>query len=274
MSESDSSCSSDSDDYSYEQEKTTKRKYVFKHEYSYYKKSKKEYLGMQTLLGSQPDEIIEQILNFMNYKSSIQASSVSQQFRRAWKQTPHGIVYTMVIQLNYSFKKHSYSLDDKVDCRKFTKEIVLGVMDQYKREKKNLFHLRKADRLISELRKTKKQSENFSNAISKITGFDYERTSKMDYGTLVCKAAGFEIEFGELGMVRFWGWDPYSKYEEGSSYHGISAELKGLELTNEEWDIIIGQASDYIDSCQEFEDFDYYDDMGKSVFTGHELEIP
>ncbi|EFC39625.1 FBOX domain-containing protein [Naegleria gruberi] len=265
---------------SLEEEQTNgfKRKYISESEQNNCKKQKQEEETvpvcnrMAILLGNQPDEVVKEILNYLPSECTISVSSVSKQFRRVWKNTPYGIVYNMLIKLNHSFKVNSYSLADKAIVGEFAKNAVTLVFGKVEKEIEFVFNSKKTGIFKAELSKIDQQSENFSNAIPKITRFDYDEGDNI--GLYAYKGHCFEIEFGELGMVRFSTWTQlYLKHSNDGINAELSITLKELKLTNDEWDIIIEKAISYMDPEVSFREFSFTNKPLTSQFTNHKLDF-
>ncbi|EFC47444.1 predicted protein [Naegleria gruberi] len=268
--ETSNSCYSSDDE---EQSQGTKRKLDDDDFISKNKKQKQTIIGVQTL-GQMPDEIIEQIFDFIpNRYSAIRVSGVSQQFRRVWKKTTFGIVYNMIIELNYSFVKHSYSLDKQIGIGRIVKEEINQLFAEKEDEKQDLFYEQQADLLIEELRKKENMSENFTKALSEITRFDYGEERDVPNGVCMGVSKGMEIEFGDLGMIRFWKWDQiYVKHGDSIESGIMSESLLDLNLTEEEWNIIIETAGSKADLWLRYKNFEHHNEVG-SIFEDHLLEI-
>ncbi|EFC47445.1 Hypothetical protein NAEGRDRAFT_64435 [Naegleria gruberi] len=218
-------------------------------------------------LASQPEEIIEQIFEFIPRDEIIRVSGTCQQFRRLWKESPHGIVFNMIIQLNYSFQKYSYSLNDEIELGIYTKETISRMICKKEKERQQLFNLEKKDRLLTKLSGKENISENFNKAIKLITRFDYEEIER-EHNNSPCYARGFEIEFGQLGMMQLWKWN-YLREDHSELSAKMSEKLKSLNLTEDEWDFIIKMACNYINlSRVDLDDF-YYQEIRESIFKDH-----
>ncbi|EFC47012.1 FBOX domain-containing protein [Naegleria gruberi] len=183
---------------------------------------------------SQPDEIIENILNFLPPESLLKVSSTCKQFRRIWKETPNGIVYNMIIELNYSFKKLSYSMKEQLDVTKFAKETICRISENLENKHKETRHYE----FISKFGEMD-LSENLKSAISKIDRVDYGEESKY-YDWRNGMTHAMEISFGQLGIVRYWEWE----YQQGCHWDSnessvMNNKLKDLNLTNDDYFIRI-----------------------------------